>query len=358
MSSKPKKKFSDRIKKVTKKIDKNIEQKLANLGNFIDYEIDPSSFEYYNLTLDKNKLHINKDEVKHNSCKYFINCKNIRILRNILYYLLKNNNQGDINLSEYKIDVIYDNIFKLYIATFNTTTQKVSLVVDDISYRKYIKSKIKKEKGIEYKTKKYVKDGENPQLSEICIISNRKYKECLKYLDKDPIFFTDDNQKRLYTLSSYNDDKLNKKEIDTGICRVLITCDNATALAEQLKVQLKQEESKKEFTLSPLIKIKIYSKFLISKLEILKLRIARKYKRKVFAEIKRVNLEDLSFTVKISDSDSDSYIDNLIPDDKKKFYFYSLCVTNDTYNKYAKCNESEMKEAVEKEKEKEKEIDG
>ena len=234
------------------------------------------------------------------NCKVYIDCTNARKLKSIILNYLSNESESEIlELLEYKIEVLIDkqNGIKSIIKDINN---KGNITIDNFASRR-----------------KY-------NISNICIKTDKEYKLCQKYLEYEPVFFYN-GSKKLYTASYTNKDLINKP-IDNNICKVLITCKNALLLADEIENIIDQNNKYTSKTLKN-IEIKVYFKYLPIKLT---------------ANIASINNSDLSFTIKY---DEKSNINKLLSKIKSKIYtnlsfkFFSLCITDDKYNKYDGCGD-------------------
>jgi hypothetical protein len=261
-----------------------------------------------------------KNIIKKKDCQWYINCENARKLKFIISdYLSDIKNKSTINgldgledtevvdittkpsanLNKYKVVVTADNTDRGIIKTINNNTNNKNFL--------------------------------NLNINNLCIKSDKEYKNCKKYLDYEPVFFTYKN-KKLYT-GLYKE--FINEPIDDNICKVLITCKNAIKLAKEIK---NINDEKIIYTSDTLkkIKIKVYSKYSLIKLG---------------AKIESIDPKNLSFNIKYDDEKTS------IINDGSKFNFVSLCITDETYTKYNECGDINSLKSVEHKKPKEEKIE-
>ena len=140
-------------------------------------------------------------------CKVYIDFINAKSLKSVLYNFLSSSEVSK-NIAKYNIVVsLEENNTKYIIDTVNSNG---TMILQNYH------------------------SAEELNIANICIKSEKKYNICKKYLDYETIFFTDNKNNKIYT-ASYNDNELIKKIINTNICKVLITCNNAMLLAYEIK---------------------------------------------------------------------------------------------------------------------------
>ena len=228
---------------------------------------------------------LNLDIKEKESCKIYFDCTNAVKLKKIYEYLVKVSVENkEVDVEKYKI--------KLLIININTTNKNGEFFIKTI----HKDGTIKTEPNI---------DSNISITSDICIKTNREYKQCKEYFKYIPIIVPY-NDIPMYIAQTYP----SSISIDRNRCKVVITCNNAIELATQIA------ENKINVKLEKPIDITVYSKYL---------------KLRKNAKIIYINSDMINFTI--------SY--DIVSNHKitKEFDFFSLCITDDYYNKYsASCN--------------------
>ena len=242
------------------------------------------------------------------TCELYIDCTNARKLKRIYEYLVDNKKENK------EVDVEKNKIKVLFINT-NPIIKNGEIFIKTINTNGTIKTKTNINIDIDIKTK-------------ICIKTDREYTLCKENFKYTPLIVPYKNIQE-YITKEY---EYSNRVLDKNICKILITCENAMNLANQIALIAQN----KIYNINPGIKIRVYSKYL---------------KDLPKATIISINSENdiLNFTIKY---DNDSNIRKII-ENETTFDFFSLCITNNNYKKYSGiCNVDITQVEAEKKEEK------